>query len=115
MADPTTRGRLRRIVIVVGSLRGRQGQRVRGCGRSCERADELGAGLRREADLGDAGVGRCTALRVLDAPQVLDPHEASSYAESIVADNITDKLTWQDPTTGKLYPGWPPPGPITSD
>ena len=41
---------------------------------------------------------------VLDAPQFLDPHEASSYPESIIADNITDKLTWQDPKTGRLYP-----------
>jgi peptide/nickel transport system substrate-binding protein len=41
---------------------------------------------------------------VLDAPAVIDPHEASSYPESIIADNITDKLTWQDPVTGKLYP-----------
>jgi peptide/nickel transport system substrate-binding protein len=41
---------------------------------------------------------------VLDAPQVIDPHEASSYPESIIADNITDKLTWQDPVSGKLYP-----------
>lgn len=41
---------------------------------------------------------------VLDAPEVIDPHEAGSYPESIIADNITDKLTWQDPVTGKLYP-----------
>lgn len=41
---------------------------------------------------------------VLDAPAVIDPHEASSYPESIIADNITDKLTWQDPVSGKLYP-----------
>jgi peptide/nickel transport system substrate-binding protein len=41
---------------------------------------------------------------VLDAPAVIDPHEAGSYPESIIADNITDKLTWQDPVSGKLYP-----------
>jgi peptide/nickel transport system substrate-binding protein len=49
-------------------------------------------------------IGGTLRFGVLDAPQYLDPHEASSYPESIVADNITDKLTWQDPTTGKLYP-----------
>jgi peptide/nickel transport system substrate-binding protein len=53
---------------------------------------------------GTAVTGGTLHFGVLDAPQYLDPHEASSYPESIVADNITDKLTWQDPTTGKLYP-----------
>jgi peptide/nickel transport system substrate-binding protein len=43
-------------------------------------------------------------LGVLDAPQVLDPHEAGTFSESYIADNISDKLTWQDPTTGKLFP-----------
>ena len=53
---------------------------------------------------GTAATGGTLRFGVLDAPQYLDPHEAETYPESIIADNITDKLTWQDPTTGKLYP-----------
>lgn len=65
------------------------------------------AGQANAADSTDAGTpvsGGVLHFGVLDAPQVLDPHEASSYPESIIADNITDKLTWQDPKTGRLYP-----------
>jgi peptide/nickel transport system substrate-binding protein len=48
--------------------------------------------------------GGILRFATLDAPQVLDPHGASSYPESIIADNITDKLTYQDPKTGKITP-----------
>jgi peptide/nickel transport system substrate-binding protein len=57
-----------------------------------------------KAAVGAPVAGGTLRFAVLDAPQHLDPQEASSYPEAIIADNITDRLTWQDPSTGKLYP-----------
>lgn len=34
----------------------------------------------------------------------IDPQAANNYPDSIIADNITDKLTWQDPNTGAISP-----------
>ncbi|OXR40916.1 Nickel-binding periplasmic protein [Nocardia cerradoensis] len=41
---------------------------------------------------------------VLDAPANLDPHSGSSYPESLITSNITDKLVYQNPKTGALEP-----------
>lgn len=49
-------------------------------------------------------VGGTLRFGMLDAPEYLDPHDAYSYPDSIIADNITDRLTWQDPHTGKIEP-----------
>src|SRR5207244_1654403 len=58
----------------------------------------------RPAVAGPPVPGGTLRFGVLDAPANLDPHSATSYPESIIAGNITDKLTWQDPTTGTLHP-----------
>lgn len=56
----------------------------------------------------DAGAtpvpGGTLRFGVLDAPATFDPQTASSYPESIVVGNITDKLTWQDPDSGEITP-----------
>ncbi|MFE7225094.1 ABC transporter substrate-binding protein [Nocardioides sp. NPDC057577] len=41
---------------------------------------------------------------LIDYQRSPDPQWGTNYAESIIADNITDKLTWQDPDTGKITP-----------
>ncbi|WP_019926101.1 ABC transporter substrate-binding protein [Nocardia sp. BMG111209] len=41
---------------------------------------------------------------VLDAPANLDPHSGSSYPESLITSNVTDKLIYQNPKTGALEP-----------
>ncbi|MDR2564978.1 MAG: ABC transporter substrate-binding protein [Bifidobacteriaceae bacterium] len=33
-----------------------------------------------------------------------DVHAGTNYTEAIIGDNITDKLTWQDPDTGEITP-----------
>ncbi len=49
-------------------------------------------------------IGGTLRFGMLDAPQFLDPHDTYSYPDSIIADNITDRLTYQDPKTGKIEP-----------
>jgi peptide/nickel transport system substrate-binding protein len=49
-------------------------------------------------------IGGTLKFGMLDAPEFLDPHDAYSYPDSIIADNVTDRLTWQDPHTGKIEP-----------
>jgi peptide/nickel transport system substrate-binding protein len=56
------------------------------------------------ADSGTPVAGGTLRFGILDAPQHLDPEEGTSYPESIIGDNITDRLIWQDPATGKLTP-----------
>ncbi|WP_067676924.1 ABC transporter substrate-binding protein [Nocardia miyunensis] len=41
---------------------------------------------------------------VLDAPANLDPHSGSSYPESLITSNVTDKLVHQNAKTGALEP-----------
>jgi peptide/nickel transport system substrate-binding protein len=62
------------------------------------------AGFGADATSSKPVSGGILHIGVLDAPQVLDPHEAGTFSESYIADNISDKLTWQDPANGKLYP-----------
>jgi peptide/nickel transport system substrate-binding protein len=49
-------------------------------------------------------VGGTLRFAVLDAPANLDPHSGSSYPESLITSNITDKLTYQNPETGAIEP-----------
>jgi peptide/nickel transport system substrate-binding protein len=49
-------------------------------------------------------IGGTLRFGMLDAPEYLDPHDSYSYPDSIIADNITDRLTWQDPHTGTIEP-----------
>ncbi|MFT4044638.1 MAG: ABC transporter substrate-binding protein, partial [Gordonia sp. (in: high G+C Gram-positive bacteria)] len=43
-------------------------------------------------------------LGILGTPQKLDPIEAASFSEGIIANNVIDKLVWKDPETGKVEP-----------
>ncbi|MGW4580599.1 ABC transporter substrate-binding protein [Rhodococcus sp. YH1] len=48
--------------------------------------------------------GGTLRFAVLDAPANLDPHSGSSYPESLITSNISDKLVYQNPETGALEP-----------
>ncbi|MGC4933655.1 ABC transporter substrate-binding protein [Gordonia sp. DT30] len=41
---------------------------------------------------------------LIDYQRSPDPQWGTNYAESLIAGNITDKLLWQDPDTGKVTP-----------
>ncbi|MFI1235986.1 ABC transporter substrate-binding protein [Nocardia salmonicida] len=55
-------------------------------------------------DAGPPVAGGTLRFAVLDAPANLDPHSGSSYPESLITSNITDKLTYQNPETGAIEP-----------
>lgn len=55
-------------------------------------------------DRGTPVAGGTLRFAVLDAPANLDPHSGSSYPESLITSNITDKLTYQNPQTGAIEP-----------
>ncbi|WOF23278.1 ABC transporter substrate-binding protein [Microbacterium betulae] len=70
-------------------------------------AVRAGAGAGAQAqDAGDGAPvsGGTLEFALIDYQRSPDPHWGTNYAESIVADNITDKLTWQDPDTGEITP-----------
>ena len=48
--------------------------------------------------------GGTLEFALIDYQRSPDPHWGTNYAESIIANNITDKLTWQDPDTGEITP-----------
>lgn len=41
---------------------------------------------------------------LIDYQRSPDPQWGTNYAESLIAGNVTDKLLWQDPTTGEVTP-----------
>ncbi|MCI2419764.1 ABC transporter substrate-binding protein [Saccharopolyspora sp. K220] len=59
----------------------------------------------------DAGAGDGEPVRggtlqfaLIDYQRSPDPQWGTNYAESLIGNNITDKLTWQDPETGEITP-----------
>ncbi|GAA3300175.1 ABC transporter substrate-binding protein [Dactylosporangium vinaceum] len=59
----------------------------------------------------DAGAGAGAPVRggtlqfaLIDYQRSPDPQWGTNYAESLIGNNITDKLTWQDPKTGEITP-----------
>lgn len=56
------------------------------------------------SDDGTPVSGGTLEFALIDYQRSPDPHWGTNYAESIIADNITDKLTWQDPDTGEITP-----------
>ncbi|MGW6278653.1 ABC transporter substrate-binding protein [Kribbella sp. NPDC055071] len=48
--------------------------------------------------------GGTLQFALLDYQRSPDPQWGTNYAESIIGNNITDKLTWQDPNTGEITP-----------
>lgn len=62
-----------------------------------------GAPGRGEAALGPTN-GGTLEFGMIDYQRSPDPQWGTNYAESIIGNNITDKLTWQDPKTGEITP-----------
>lgn len=58
------------------------------------------------AAAGDGGPVRGGTLQfaLIDYQRSPDPQWGTNYAESLIGNNITDKLTWQDPKTGEITP-----------
>lgn len=57
-----------------------------------------------DADAGPPVSGGTLRFALLDAPANLDPHSGSSYPESLITSNTSDKLTYQNPETGEIEP-----------
>lgn len=53
---------------------------------------------------GEPVSGGTLEFGMIDYQRSPDPHWGTNYAESIIANNVTDKLTWQDPDTGEITP-----------
>ncbi|SNS26606.1 peptide/nickel transport system substrate-binding protein [Streptosporangium subroseum] len=58
----------------------------------------------RAAGGGEPVRGGTLEFALLDYQRSPDPQLGSNYAESIVTNNIGDKLVWQDPKTGEITP-----------
>ncbi|WP_432843363.1 ABC transporter substrate-binding protein [Dactylosporangium sp. CA-092794] len=48
--------------------------------------------------------GGTLQFALIDYQRSPDPQWGTNYAESLIGNNITDKLTWQDPKTGEITP-----------
>lgn len=48
--------------------------------------------------------GGTLQFALIDYQRSPDPQWGTNYAESLIGNNITDKLTWQDPDTGEITP-----------
>ncbi|MEV4365194.1 ABC transporter substrate-binding protein [Nonomuraea sp. NPDC049625] len=48
--------------------------------------------------------GGTLQFALIDYQRSPDPQWGTNYAESLIGNNITDKLTWQDPKTGQITP-----------
>ncbi len=53
---------------------------------------------------GDPVRGGTLEFALIDYQRSPDPHWGTNYAESLIGNNVTDKLTWQDPDTGEITP-----------
>jgi peptide/nickel transport system substrate-binding protein len=56
------------------------------------------------ADAREPVRGGTLQFALIDYQRSPDPQWGTNYAESLVGNNITDKLTWQDPKTGEITP-----------
>lgn len=48
--------------------------------------------------------GGTLQFALIDYQRSPDPQWGTNYAESLIGNNVTDKLTWQDPKTGEITP-----------
>lgn len=48
--------------------------------------------------------GGTLQFALIDYQRSPDPQLGTNYAESLIGNNVTDKLTWQDPDTGAITP-----------
>lgn len=55
-------------------------------------------------DDGTPVAGGTLEFASIDYQRSPDPQLGTNYAESIIGNNVTDKLTWQDPETGEITP-----------
>ncbi|GAA2985569.1 peptide/nickel transport system substrate-binding protein [Microbacterium terrae] len=53
---------------------------------------------------GEPVSGGTLQFGMIDYQRSPDPQLGTNYAESIIGNNVTDKLTWQDPDTGEITP-----------
>jgi len=53
---------------------------------------------------GEPVSGGTLEFALIDYQRSPDPQWGTNYAESIIGNNIVDKLTWQDPDTGEITP-----------
>ncbi len=53
---------------------------------------------------GEPVSGGTLEFALIDYQRSPDPQWGTNYAESIIGNNIVDKLTWQDPETGEITP-----------
>ncbi|MEV7804062.1 ABC transporter substrate-binding protein [Microbispora sp. NPDC088329] len=58
----------------------------------------------RAATAGTPVRGGTLQFALIDYQRSPDPQWGTNYAESLIGNNITDKLTWQDPETGEITP-----------
>ena len=90
------RGLPRRSVLQLGLFALAGAPLLAGCGVTGAPAPRAAGGPPRR--------GGTLRFAILDAPANLDPHSGSSYPESIITTNTSDKLTYQDPRTGEILP-----------
>ena len=64
----------------------------------------LAGGHRPLTDPAAGGTSGTLQFALIDYQRSPDPQRRASYAQSLIADNITDKLTWQDPASGAITP-----------
>jgi peptide/nickel transport system substrate-binding protein len=74
----------------------------------------LAAGIGVAVNRGDSGSvaagsgapvrGGTLQFALIDYQRSPDPQWGTNYAESLIGNNVTDKLTWQDPKTGEITP-----------
>lgn len=74
---------------------------VAGGGFALTRGD---ASTGRSATAGAPVRGGTLQFALIDYQRSPDPQWGTNYAESLIGNNITDKLTWQDPDTGEITP-----------
>ncbi|WP_051028051.1 ABC transporter substrate-binding protein [Nocardia higoensis] len=89
--------RFRRVGVLLATAAVFAAATLSGCSAS---GHQVGAG----DDGGTPVAGGTLKFAVLDAPANLDPHSGSSYPESLITSNISDKLTYQNPETGEIEP-----------
>jgi peptide/nickel transport system substrate-binding protein len=63
-----------------------------------------GGGSAEAATDGKPVRGGTLQFALIDYQRSPDPQWGTNYAESLIGNNITDKLTWQDPDTGEITP-----------
>jgi peptide/nickel transport system substrate-binding protein len=71
----------------------------------------IGFAVARGAGSGDKAAAAGAPVRggtlqfaLIDYQRSPDPQWGTNYAESLIGNNVTDKLTWQDPDTGEITP-----------